>query len=293
MHSPRTRGSSSSEAELADVQDLYEDVKVLLQENAVESPETDARWIIEAATGRSPTRKLLERLPVGEAEVESALAMARRRADGEPLQYVTGIAGFRYLELAVGPGVLIPRPETEVVTEVALARLPRGGTLVDVGTGSGAIALAVATERADARVFATERSEEAFAWAVKNRDALGAPVEVLCCDLFDGIPAELRGKVDVVVANAPYVATGSDLPPEVVQYEPPEALFAGGDGLDVIRRLVDEASVWLRPDRGWLVLEVADDQADAVSRLLDGSGYTQVTIDQDLTGRDRIVSARC
>lgn len=292
MRSRPTRGRSASEPDLPDYRHLHEDIKTFLQDHGVTSPDTNARLIVEAATGRSVSEALLDDAPLAEVAVERALAMARRRADREPVQYVTGVAGFRYLDLAVGPGVLIPRPETEVVTEVALAHLPEGGTAVDVGTGSGAIALAVATERRDARVLATEASREALAWATKNRDALGAHVELIHCDLFAGLPVELRQSVDVVVCNPPYVPEGSVLPPEVGQHEPPQAVFGGIDGLEVIRRVIVEAPTWLRSP-GWLVLEVGDDQAEVVRHLLERHGYAEVTIDQDLTGRDRIVSARC
>lgn len=205
---------------------------------------------------------------------------------------MTGVAGFRNLELAVGPGVLIPRPETELVADRAMQRLPHGGTLVDVGTGSGAIALAIAQERSDARVLATEAYDDALVWAEKNRAALGLSVELIKCDLLGGLPNELRGAVDVVVSNPPYVPSGDDsvLAPDVIRYEPHSALFAGPDGLDVLRRIAEQARAWLRRG-GWLVLEIGYDQAEAVKRALGELGYGRVTVDRDLAGRDRIAEA--
>jgi len=265
----------------------------LLEGAGVVFAETETRWLLEAATGSKPAASLVDGSEIDEATEQRALELARRRADGEPLQYITGVAGFRHLELAVGPGVFIPRPETELVAERAMDRLPRDGTVVDVGTGSGAIALAVAYERPDARVFATETSGAALAWAEKNRDALGLPVELIRCDLLAGLPDELRDAVDVVVSNPPYVPAGDDglLAPDVVRHEPHDALFARGDGLEVIRRVADRARGWLRRG-GWLVVEIGYDQARAVEEILEGLEYEQVSVTPDLAGRDRIAEGR-
>ena len=229
---------------------------------------------------------LLEASP----DVDAALALAHRRAAGEPLQYLTGVAGFRHLELAVGPGVLVPRPETEQVAQRALDLLPEGGSLVDIGTGSGAIALAVAYERRDARVWATEISAEALEWARANRDRLRLPVELLQGDLFAPLPSELHRRMDVIVANPPYVGEDErgSLPTDVVAHEPELALFAD-DGLSVIRRLVEQAPDWLAPG-GWLVLEISERHPHEVEALLLGAGFRDVFIEQDLAGKARIAS---
>jgi release factor glutamine methyltransferase len=217
----------------------------------------------------------------------------RRRLAGEPLQYVLGTAAFRRLELKVGPGVFIPRPETEVVAERAMARLPTGGTLVDLCTGSGAIALSVADERPDALVVATELSTAAAQWATANRDSSGLPVEVRPGDLFAALPADLAGRVDVVVSNPPYVdpSERSVLPRDVVDHEPEEALFAPGAGTSVIERIVRDAPAWLRAG-GWLVLEIGETQGDAVRAALSSRGFDDASIAPDLTGRDRIAEGR-
>lgn len=267
-------------------------IESALQEAGIEVADVEARWIIETAAGRSRA-ELLIGPPLHDEVVERAHALAARRAAGEPLQYVTGTAGFRRLELAVGPGVLVPRPETELVAGRAMQRLPVGGVVVDAGTGSGAIALSIADERPDARVVATELSDEAMVWAERNIGALGQPVELIHCDLLSGLPAELRASVDVIVSNPPYVAAGERvmLPEEVVRHEPHQALFSGDDGLAVIARLAAEARRWLRPT-GWLVTEMGERQGEDVRRLLEEAGYEDIAVLPDLAGRDRIAEGR-
>jgi release factor glutamine methyltransferase len=225
--------------------------------------------------------------------VERAVELAARRASGVPLQYVTGVAGFRRLELAVGSGVLIPRPETEVVAERAMQRLPCRGIIVDVGTGSGPIALSVADERPDARVYATEISESALGWARRNASNLQLSIELVRGDLFKGLPQELAGDVDVVVSNPPYVALrdAGTLPPEVVDHEPAVALFAGEEGLQVIAVIAKQAREWLRPG-GWLILEMGFDQSETVLQLLTDHEYTEVAAHPDLTGHLRVAEGR-
>jgi release factor glutamine methyltransferase len=225
---------------------------------------------------------------------DAALALlADRRADGEPLQYLTGVAGFRHIELAVGPGVLVPRPETEEVAGRAIELLPDGGLLVDVGTGSGAIALAVADERPDAHVWATEISDEALEWARRNAAALESGIEIVKGDLFEGLPAEIGGAIDVVVSNPPYVAPQErdSLPTDVVDHEPAVALFAPEDGTSVISRLIAEAGDWLRPD-GWIVIEIGSTQSDRVAGLLSAAGYEEVRVHPDLGGHPRVAVGR-
>jgi release factor glutamine methyltransferase len=230
---------------------------------------------------------------VSELVERRTLKLASRRASGEPLQYLTGIAGFRFLELEVGPGVFIPRPETELVVERAIDLLPPGGRVVDIGTGSGAIALAIATERPDANVHATERSSAALAWAERNRKRAEASLTLVHCDLFSGLPQELQGTFDVVVSNPPYVAESDVhlLGEDVRDHEPHEALFAGLEGLLVVEAIASEARRWLRPD-GRLVLEIGHDQAEKVSELLERLGYEDVALSKDLADRDRIAEAR-
>lgn len=236
----------------------------------------EAQWIVEAAEGDA-----------------AALEMARRRSAGEPLQYILGNAHFRKIVLAVGPGVFIPRPETELLVEKALEKLPQGGTLIDLGTGSGAIALSIASERTDATVVATEADPGAFPWAVRNRDELGLAVDVYEGDLFDALPESLMGTVDVVVSNPPYVSTSRKdiLPIDVREHEPERALYGGGDGMLYTTKIAQQARKWLRPG-GWLVLEMGEEQQQDMTTLLTGLEYEDVLIGIDLAQWPRLVVAR-
>ena len=222
-----------------------------------------------------------------------ANTLAGRRVNGEPLQYLTGIAGFRRLELAVGPGVFVPRPESEVLVEHVLGRLPESGIVVDVGTGSGAIALAVADERPDAKVYATEASRDALEWAKVNKERLSSSVEFLEGDLFAPLPEAIRGKVDVVVSNPPYIADNerTALPVDVVDHEPHIALFSGVDGTSIIERIAPGATEWLRPG-GWLLIEISPHLQTVVPRVFQSSGYEKIAIHPDLAERPRVVEAR-
>jgi release factor glutamine methyltransferase len=251
----------------------------------------EVRWLLEAATGLRPPQ--LVRAEIDDDTARETLELARRRATGEPLQYITGVAGFRHIDLAVGPGVLIPRPETEMVVERALEHLPRGGTAIDVGTGSGAIALSIADERPDARVIATDISGEALEWAEQNRQRLNLEVDFICCDLMEEVPSDLRGTVDLVVSNPPYVPDDAAriLPRDVVEHEPPVALFGGSDGLNVVRALADSARDWLSPG-GWLVFEIAAGAGGEVSTELSRRGYRRVTAGIDLAGRERVAEGQ-
>jgi release factor glutamine methyltransferase len=273
--------------------DLERRLAEVLGSSGIESPAAEARWLVEAATGLDREMLLMTKARLDEGVVAAALELTRRRAAGEPLQYITGLAGFRRLVLRVGPGVLVPRPETEEVAGRAMDRLPEDGVLVDVGTGSGAIALAIKDERPDARVLATEVSPEAMRWAETNREELEIGIELIDGDLLTGVPSDLTGEIDVVVSNPPYVSESdrSSLPVDVVDHEPHEALFAGDNGISVIERLSREALVWLKPN-GWLVLEIGETMGEAVGDLLTDEGYASVHVHRDLAGRDRIVEGR-
>jgi release factor glutamine methyltransferase len=242
---------------------------------------------------------------VEEAPDEDALrAMVARRVAGEPLQYVIGWAPFGWLRLAVGPGVFVPRPETEGLADRAAAFLrarpepggsgePQGGAPVrpiaaDLCAGSGAIACFLAAEVPTARVLATELDPGALAWARENAQRFG--VELLAGDLDEPLPAELAGRVDVLCANVPYVPSAAiaTLPTDVRDHEPRLALDGGPDGLDVFRRLAGRAGHWLAPG-GRLYAEIGEDQAEAAAALLAAAGLAEVGVHQDLVGRDRIV----
>ncbi|MDO5629768.1 MAG: peptide chain release factor N(5)-glutamine methyltransferase [Mobilicoccus sp.] len=231
-------------------------------------------------------------------------ALVSRRCAREPLQHLTGLAAFRRLELHVGPGVFVPRPETEVVAGLAIDALRlvdgRRPIAVDLCTGSGAIALALADEVPEAIVHAVELSQDALAWTRRNVEHTGLEVTVHAGDATDArfaaVPelAALTGTVDVVVSNPPYIP--SDMVPvdvEVAEHDPHQALYGGGDdGLDIPRRVLAAAAALLRPG-GVVVMEHADTQSDAlVGHLRAAGGWREVTAHDDLTGRPRAVSAR-
>lgn len=256
----------------------------------------EVRWIIERASGLTAAQQASALDSVADRPQASAFeAMVQRRAAGEPLQYVLGQWGFRTLDLYVDPRVLIPRPETEVVAGLAIDALPPGGRAVDLGTGSGAIALSIAAERwPDVEVWATDASAEALAVARANTAALGRRASVVRLvegDWFAALPAELHGAFDVVVANPPYVPDGALVARQVRDFEPALALFGGDDGLAHLRRIVTDAPVWLRTG-GTLVLEIGEEHGAPVAALARAAGFTEVAVHPDLAGRPRAVVAR-
>jgi release factor glutamine methyltransferase len=213
-----------------------------------------------------------------------------QRCRGVPLQYLTGEQQFMELVLSVSPGVFVPRPETEVLVEAALATIDGidRPVVADVGTGTGAVALAIKRYRPDAQVWATDVSEAAVALARANAGRLGLDVDVQQGDLLDPLRPDLVGRIDLLVSNPPYVTEEEyeDLPPEV-KAEPLEALVGG---TNVHRRLVQEASRWLAPG-GWLVVEIGAVQGPEVAALA-GEGLIDVEVLPDLAGRDRVVRGR-
>jgi release factor glutamine methyltransferase len=250
------------------------------------SPRLDAELLVAAALRVDRDRLYVDRdLAVAGPAVRALQSFVRRRAvDREPVAYILGRRGFRQLELEVDGSVLIPRPETELLVEVGL-ELPPGARVLDLATGSGAVALALASERPDLRVGGSDLSPAALAVARANAARLGLPVDFVPGDLLDGPP----GPFDAVLANLPYVPTAelARLEPEVSRHEPRLALDGGPDGLDLIRRLVAQAtSVPL------LALELGAGQADAVERLLGDAGFAAVERRRDLAGLDRVLVAR-
>ena len=254
----------------------------------------EIRWLTEHVSGEAvPDGVAPERL------AEGFRALVARRLAGEPLQYVLGAWAFRGLDLLIDRRVLIPRPETEWVVEQALGLVPatpdRELVAVDLGTGSGAIALSLAQERWPAvRVVATDASPDAVAVARANLAGLGRRgtlVELHIGSWWDAVPPEHRGEVDLVVSNPPYVAPGDDLPAEVRDWEPLDALVPGPTGLEAIEVIVGGAGEWLRPG-GWLVCEIGETQAAAVTDLAKAAALRDVEVKPDLAGKDRILIAR-
>jgi len=226
----------------------------------------------------------------------AALApLVDRRCAREPLQHLTGLAPFRSLELAVGPGVFVPRPETEMVAQLAIDALrsvaSESPIAVDLGTGSGAIALAMATEVSHARVFAAENSVDAYIWTKQNVARIGAHnVTLAFIDLTDAFP-ELDGTVSVVASNPPYVPDDA-IPrdPEVRLFDPPAALYGGPDGLDAVRQL-SRVGLRLAHPGGSIVIEHGEWQGAAIRDILTADGWRAAATHPDLTARDRATTA--
>jgi release factor glutamine methyltransferase len=264
----------------------------------VEAPQLDSELLLAEATGWD--RVTFAANP--EAEIPPAAArrfseMVRRRLRREPVAYILGHRGFRHIELAVDPRVLIPRPETELLVDLALEIQPR--SVLDVGTGSGAIALAIADELSGCEVTATDTSPAALEVARTNAERLGLARRV---EFVEGTLPPEPGEFDLVLANLPYVseAEWGGLEPEVTEWEPREALLAGPDGLDAIRGLLADCGRLFNrhPDemtttrRGMIALEVGEGQAAAVGSLLRGAGFGEVETRADLAGIDRVVMGR-
>ena len=264
----------------------------------VESPEHDARALAAHVLGLSKPSDLLLAEGFDKGQAAAYAELVARRAQRVPLQHLVGSVGFRYLELEVGPGVFVPRPETESVVQWAVDAIAREGwqspLLADLCTGSGTIAFALANEVPGATVHAVERDADALAWTRRNaanRVAAGDPEVHLHLGSVEDSLLDLAGQFDLVASNPPYVATHeAHLPdPEVIDHDPEIALFAGEDGLDVIRLVEQTARRLLKPG-GLVVVEHSDRQGTTAPEVF--AGWDEVADHQDLTGRDRYVTAR-
>jgi release factor glutamine methyltransferase len=262
----------SSAASVSSVRDALAAAEDSLRAAGCDSPRLDAELLLAEAMGVSRAG-LITADGVPPAAARRAMELVRRRVAREPVAYILGTKGFRHIHLRVDPRVLIPRPETELLVEVAL-KLPSGARVHDVGTGSGAVALALKQERPDLGVSASDASADAVEVARANASALRLDVPVA---VAVGLPS---GDYDLVLANLPYVREDEwpTLQPEITRFEPRSALVSGADGLDAIRALVAQAQAGLR-----LALEHAPDQAEPVRALLDDARTLQ-----DLAGRDRV-----
>src|ERR1700759_2249584 len=248
----------------------------------VDTPRLDAELLLAEALGIDRTRLFLGSPAVPPANRARFEQLIQRRVAREPVAYILGRRDFRRLTLAVDRRVLIPRPETELLVEVGLG-FPEGFRVADVGTGSGAVALALKDERPDLNVVGIDLNKGAVAVARDNASRLGLAASFVEGDLLDGLP----GRFDAVLANLPYVAEGASLPPEISEWEPASALFAGADGLDGIRRLVLQLG-----GVSVVALEIGFDQADAVAALVSGAGFGSVERLRDLAGHERVVVGR-
>ena len=272
------------------VRDVVRAAAAQLAGTGSDTPRLDAELLLCEALGDGWSRARLvtaARSPLEHATLARLENLLARRQAREPMAYILGRKDFRRISLAVDRRVLIPRPETELLVEVGLA-LPSGARVADVGTGSGAVALALKDERPDLHVTGIDVSDAALEVARANGRRLDLSVGFLRADLLD------RGVYDAVLANLPYVADGAcdELAPEIRLYEPGEALFAGNDGLDVIRRLAGQLGGAGRKSVELAALEVAPDQAAAVAGLLRHAGFRSLEALRDLAGHERVVVAR-
>jgi release factor glutamine methyltransferase len=274
----------------------------LLARAGIGDPQVDAELLVGHVLGASRGRVQAMAVTDAALSVDDAIAIAEaleRRAAREPLQHITGVAWFRTLELAVGPGVFVPRPETEFVAGLAIDSLKAvavdpagdGPLAIDLGTGSGAIALSLATEVPHARIVAVENSSAAFIWAKQNFRSVGADnARLVFIDLADALP-ELDGTASVVVSNPPYIPSDAvPRDPEVRLFDPEHALYGGADGLDIVRQVSTTALRLLRPG-GALVIEHGELQGESIRALLVADGWHAPSTHRDLTGRDRATTA--
>jgi release factor glutamine methyltransferase len=261
-----------------------------LERHEVDEPLPTAEQLLASVLGTDRAGIYRRDEPLRGPEARAFGRALCRRCDGVPTQHLTGATGFRHLTLLVRPGVFVPRPETEVVVDAALVSLEgrRSPAVVDVGTGSGAIALAIKQERPDARVWAVDRSPGAVALARHNAEHLGLDVEVLESDLLRGVDAAATGPLDLVVSNPPYIEPDEyDSLPREVLADPPEALVGG---VSFYRPLCSQSAGRLGTG-GSLVVEIGERQAEAVSRVSLDAGAVQISVRPDLAGRDRVVTA--
>ena len=269
------------------VRDALDSALIALTAAGCDTPRLDAELLLADAMGVD--RAVIVSDPgrgLAPEEARRFQAYAARRAQREPVAYILGTKGFRTIDLLVDPRVLIPRPETEHLVEAALD-LPRGARVADVGTGSGAVALALKAERPDLEVIATDASEEALAVAAANARRLGLDVELLEGDLLEPV----SGRLDAVLSNPPYVADAdrATLAPDITRHEPALALYAGADGLSLIRRLAPAAA---GSGAALLALEVGFGQAEAVAEIVRAAGFGETEAVADLAGIERVVVGR-
>lgn len=284
------------------IRQLLVDVERRFQQAGIDSARVDAELLL-AHVLQTTRSQLMIAVEISETQLHEYEILVRRRVLREPLQYITGSAAFRKIELSVGKGVLVPRPETELLVEIT-KRFVSAGTVLDVGAGSGCIGLSLATEVPNLNVIAVENSSSALAYLAKNAQALkpqfksGSSFEFLAIDLADliSVRPDLVGKVAAVVSNPPYVPQLSEVAAEVKLFEPPQAVFADQNGYQIIDQVIKLAELVLQPG-GLLAIEHFDQHgptgiAGGVSaRLKQRSGFSKVTAMDDLTGSPRFTYA--
>ncbi|HSR45108.1 MAG TPA: peptide chain release factor N(5)-glutamine methyltransferase [Acidimicrobiia bacterium] len=256
-------------------------------------PRHEAERLLMSATGK-PRADLLSGIDLAPEDENTFESLASRRAAGEPLQYLEGTVEFGPIELAVDERALIPRPETEAVWDEArrmLGEAGKGTVIVDLCTGSGAMALALKAVFPEARVFATDISEPALSLAEDNAARLGLDIEFFHGDLFEALPKSIYGRVDLLVSNPPYIEEGEwdGLPPDVRDHEPRRALVSGPEGTEILERIANDIYWWLGVG-GWVLCEIGETQGRRADELF--GQWLDTEVRPDLTGRDRILVGR-
>ena len=277
------------------IKEILRDAKSQLAESGIS--EVDAEHLLAHVLGLSrmdlhnPVMTESTLLGIDDKDVleEQFFDLLDRRLNFEPLQYLTGVAGFRYLNIEVGPGVLVPRPESELLVEAVLQHienLPAPVSVIDLGAGSGALSLAIATEAPTTRVIAVEKSPEALVWLKKNVSVIAENVRVVEGDVADVLPGI---KCDVVIANPPYVPDAQPLPRDVAAFEPHVALFGGPTGMEIPKIFITAAARLLKSG-GVLVIEHTEEQGPAIADVL-AIDFLEIALHDDLVGRPRWTSA--
>jgi len=278
-----------------DIKALLRDAKSQLAESQIS--QVDAEHLLAHVLGISrmdlhnPVLLETTLTAISDTDVieEQFISLLDRRINHEPLQYLTGVAAFRYLALEVGPGVLVPRPESELLVDAVLAHIKNLSapvSVIDLGAGSGALALAIATEAKDTRVIAVEKSPEAIYWLKKNVSVIAQNVRVVEGDVADVLPGI---KCDVVIANPPYIPDAQALPRDVAGFEPHAALFGGPTGMELPTIFISAAARLLK-SAGVLVIEHTEEQGAAIASEL-ALDFESITLHDDLVGRPRWTSA--
>lgn len=278
---------------LKTLQTLRQELKRLFLEHHMESPEIDAGLLLMHSLEITKTQLLTQNFPLTTEQEERVTELAKRRVKGEPIHYLLGSCPFLDLEFFVNPATLIPRPETELLVETVLKRLPEYQapvTLWDIGCGSGCIGISLAYYRKDLKVVELDISEKALETAKRTAEKYGLVdrIQFLHWDILKGMPEEIPAP-QVIVSNPPYIPTKDvkELMTDVRDYEPHSALDGGEDGLDFYRKIIREAPL---PEGGLLAFEIGYDQGASVPALMEEAGYREVELLQDLSGLDRIVT---
>lgn len=292
---PRMTDSAASTDDVWTVQKILQWTTSYFEEQKIESPRLEAELLLAHARQCQRIHLYTDfEAPLTDVQRSNMREFVKRRANREPLAYITGRREFYGRDFSVGPGVLVPRPETETLVDVCLDFIPKDKVvnLCEVGFGSGCISITLARQRPKAMIRSSDVSDDAYRFAEKNVKDLGVEDQVTLSSGSCFEPLQEFVPFDGLVSNAPYIREDemAELDPDVVNHEPEVALVAGEDGLSVIRELVDQSTKYLKPG-AWIALELDPAQSDTVAALCRDTGFENVQIHNDLNGHDRVVAA--